>query len=186
MLEKDKTAFYSHQTAGCNVLRQISGPHRSTEMLSMSHTFQKMFTTEMVDIIVRHTNAKAILIYSSYNEDYPDKKQLKWNNLTSQEFHAFLGVLIMCGAYNSNTDHTTDMWQTTSYPLYRASFGLRRFWNILRFIRFDNAHTRADRLKEDKAAPIADIWTMLNANSSKMYKPTECPTVDEQIFPYRG
>lgn len=47
------------------------------------------------------------------------------------------------------------------------------------FIRFDNAHTRADRLKEDKAAPISDIWIMLNANLEKMYKPTECLTVDE-------
>jgi len=191
MLGKDKTAwarkpFYRHQTARCNVLRQRSGPHKSTELLSMSHTFQKIFTAEMVDIIVRHTNAKAISTYATYNEDNPDKKQLKWNNLTSQEFRAFLGVLIMSGANNSNTDHTTEMWRPNSYPLYRASFGLGRFWNILRFIRFDNAHTRADRLKEDKAAPIADIWTMLNANLSKMYKPDECLTVDEQLYPYRG
>ncbi|KAL4084072.1 hypothetical protein QTP88_029388 [Uroleucon formosanum] len=161
MLGKDKTAwarkpFYRHQTARCNVLRQRSGPH------------------------------KTISTYATYNEDNPDKKQLKWNNLTSQEFRAFLGVLIMSGANNSNTDHTTEMWRPYSYPLYRASFGLGRFWNILRFIRFDNAHTRADRLKEDKAAPIADIWTMLNANLSKMYKPDECLTVDEQLYPYRG
>jgi hypothetical protein len=132
---------------------------------------------------VRHTNAKAISTYASYNKDNPDKKQLKWNNLTSQEFHAFLGVLIMSGANNSNTDHTTEMWRTTSYPLYRTLFGLRRFWNILRFIRFDNAHTRADCLKKDKAAPIADIWTMLNANLSKMYKPTECLNCRRTAFP---
>jgi hypothetical protein len=64
--------------------------------------------------------------------------------------------------------------------------GISRFWNIVRFIRFDDANTRAQRLESDKAAPIRDLWTMLNSNLAKQYKPTEHLTIDEQLFAYRG
>ena len=40
--------------------------------------------------------------------------------------------------------------------------------------------------EQDKAALIRDVWTMFNSNLSKMYKPTENVTIDEQLYPYRG
>lgn len=42
------------------------------------------------------------------------------------------------------------------------------------------------RIKTDKAAPIRDLWNMLNCNLDRGYKPSECITVDEQLFPFRG
>ena len=57
---------------------------------------------------------------------------------------------------------------------------------ILRFIRFDNENTSAERAQTDKAAPIRDILIMLNRNLEKAYKPFECITIDEQLFPFRG
>jgi len=191
LVARDKTVwsrkpFPQHQSERRNILKEKCGPHKSTQMLSISDTFKKYFTVEMVDIIVRHTNAKANSTYAAYNSQIPEKIQLKWDNLTVTEYYAFLGVLIMSGANNSNNDHSTEMWRSTSYPLYRASMGLNRFWNILRFIRFDNANSRVERMKDDKAAPIRDIWEMLKANLTKLYKPSECLTIDEQLFPYRG
>jgi len=155
-------------------------------MLSVLDTFKLFFTPEMADIIIRHTNKKAISTYTAYNEKNSDKKQLVWKNLELQEFYAFLAILITSGANNSNTDNAKDMWQTYSYPLYRAAMSINRFWNIIRFIRFDDANTRAERMETDKAAPIRDIWTMLNSNLAKHYKPTEYLTIDEQLYPYRG
>lgn len=35
-------------------------------------------SVEMVDIIVRHTNQKAQATYAAYNENHPEKTQLKW------------------------------------------------------------------------------------------------------------
>ena len=155
-------------------------------MLSILDTFKLFFTPEMADIIIRHTNKKAISTYTAYNEKNPIKKQLVWQNLELQEFYAFLAILITSGANNSNTDNTKDMWQSYSYPLYRAAMGINRFWNIIRFIRFDDANTRAQRMEIDKAAPIRDIWTMLNNNLPKHYNPIEHLTIDEQLYPYRG
>ena len=111
----------------------------------------------MMDIIIRHTNKKATAVYKTYNETHPTRKQAVWKDLTPSELYGFLGILIAAGANNSNTDHTTDMWKTLSYPLYQATMGINRFWNILRFIPFGDANTRVQRMKDDKAAPIRDI-----------------------------
>lgn len=181
----EETPPHEHQTGVRNVLRQRSGPHRSTETLSISETFKKIFTENMVAIIVRHTNQKASSTYANYNADHPHS-QRQWKPVTIPEIYSFIAVLICAGANNSNTDHTFDMWHSNSYPLYRATMGLNRFHNIMRFLRFDDNNTRSQRKKEDKAAPIRDLWTMFTANLSQMYKPTENLTIDEQLYPFRG
>lgn len=134
----------------------------------------------MVDMIVRYTNKKAQKVFDAYNEKNPDS-QRSWKPVTSQEIHAYIGILIASGVNNSNTDHTSEMWKSTSYPLYRASMGINRFRYIWRFIRFDDVSTRQARSQNDKLAPISDLWTMLNANLAKMYKPTGNLTIDEQL-----
>ena len=155
-------------------------------MLSTQDTFKLFFTPEMADIIIPHTNKKSNSTHTAYNEKNPMKNQLVWKNLELQEFYALLAILITSGANNSSTDNTKDMWQSYSYPLYRAAMGINRFWNIIRFIQFDDANTRAQRMEIDKAAPIRDISTMLNSNLPKHYDPTEHLTIDEQLYPYRG
>lgn len=55
----------------------------------------------------------------------------------------FIGILLCVDANNSNTDHTTEIWKSSSFFLYAAVIGLKRFWNILCFIRFDNFNTCA-------------------------------------------
>ena len=57
---------------------------------------------------------------------------------------------------------------------------------MLKFIRFDNQSTRAERAKIDEAAPIRDISIMLKRNLENAYKPYKCITIEKQLFPYRG
>lgn len=92
----------------------------------------------------------------------------------------------MAGTNRSSTESVRDLWSARNFPLYRAVMGNNRFCAILRFIRFDDASTRATRTQTDKAAPIRDIWTMMNNNLAMHYKPSEHLTIDEQLFPYRG
>lgn len=189
-IAKDKTVWKKtppevRQTASHNVLRQKSGPAKSTETLSVGDTFKKIITVEMIDQIIRHTNQKAKKVFDDFNAANKDPAR-SWRPVSTSEMYAFIGVLICSGANNSNTDHASDMWKSTSYPLYRATMGLKRFRAILRFIRFDDANTRQARSEEDKGAPIRDIWTMLNANLKNVYKPTENLTIDEQLYPFRG
>lgn len=60
----------------------------------------------MVEIIVRFTNKKASQVYAEYNRNNPDKTQLQWKPVTTNEIYAFMVSLICAGANNSNTDHT--------------------------------------------------------------------------------
>ena len=181
----NKEPPFHHQTPSYNIIRERNGPHRSTQMLSIRDTFNVIFSNEIVDIIVRHTNRKATAVYEKFNSDNPTKWKT-WKSLTTEQLSAFIGILITAGVNNSNVDHIYDMWKSTSYPLYRAAMGVNRFRSILRFIGFDNANNRTERAAHDKAAPIRDIWVMLNANLAKAYKPSANLTVDEQLFPYRG
>jgi hypothetical protein len=63
---------------------------------------------------------------------------------------------------------------------------LNRFKSIMRYLRFDNKSTRAERVKSDKLAPIRDIWEMFIAQLRKHYIPGPDLTVDEQLIPFRG
>lgn len=169
-----------------NIIRTRSGPLRMTESMTGMQCFKSYFTIEMVDIIVRHTNKKANSTYDAYNAANPTKRQLKWRDTTVAEIYAFIGMLIMAGANHSNDENARDLWTQLSHPLFRATMGLNRFWDLIRFIRFDDARTRNERQRTDKAAPIRDVWIMLNANLAKYYVPTENLTIDEQLYPYRG
>ena len=45
-----KTVPTVRQTPSYNKLRQKSGPHKSTETLSIADTFKKIMTAEMIDM----------------------------------------------------------------------------------------------------------------------------------------
>ncbi|KAL4123045.1 hypothetical protein QTP88_015277 [Uroleucon formosanum] len=154
--------------------------------------FKSIMTKEMCDIILRETKRKGQQVTEDYNKKLTDefpgtnRPTKTFKPFTEEEFDAFLGILLVSGVHRSNKEHLSEMWKFDSLPLIRAAMPRDRFKMLLRFIRFDNVNTRNIRITTDKAAPIRDIWTMLNYNLQKNYKPTENITVDEQLFPYRG
>ena len=137
------------------------------------------------DIIIRETNRKANNVFVASNIQNPNKAPRVWKPLTSDEFDAYLGILITAGVRHSNNENCKDLWKTDAYPLYRASMGINRFWAISRYLRFDNTITHSERLKTEKATAINDILNILNFNLRSNYVPSDCLTVDEQLFPYR-
>lgn len=184
--EWNKQPNINRQVLRHSIVRERCGPSRSTEMLSIEKTFKCFMSLEMADIIMRHTNKKAIATYNAYNIRHPDAIPKSWKSLTVAELYAFFGILIMTGANHSNSESVRDLWNVKSYPLNRTTMGVNRFCSILRFIRFDDANTRAARAQTDKAAPITELWLIMNANLHAHYKPSENLTIDEQLFPFRG
>lgn len=182
------------QTRARNILRQTGGASGSSASFTIKQTFQSLINTEMTTIILRETNRKGKNVTDAYNRkieiDYPDPlhrpKPKSFKPFDSVELDAFFGILIACGVHRSNKEHTNELWANDGLPLIKASMSRDRFKLLLRFIRFDNEYTRAERIGLDKAAPIRDIWLMLNQNLAQGYKPHESLTVDEQLFPFRG
>lgn len=171
-----------------NIIREPSfvGPKPNTRSLSDVNTFCLLFNASMQNIICRHTNRKAEKEYYKWNAENPNKKVLIWDALQEEELLAYIGLLIVIGSHRSNYEAVDQLWKKNAFPLYRATMSVRRFYNITRFIRFDFDVTRQTRIETDKAAPISEIFEMLNANLKGNFRPYNCITIDEQLFPFRG
>jgi hypothetical protein len=172
-----------------NVLRDNrSGPNRKFQSMSLIQIFKSFITEEMVDIIVRETNRKAVESQQAKDTTHPlpNKQPRVWQAVTVDEIYAVIGLLLVSGVTSSNLVHVKELWQRDGLPIYKATMNVNRFSEIMRYIRFDYGPTRQQRVRTDKAAAISDIWTMLNANLKTAYNPHEAITIDEQLFPYRG
>lgn len=69
--------------------------------------------------------------------------------------------------------------------IFKASMGLTRFEQLLRFIRFDDKTTRNLRRKTDKLCPIRNIWDKVSGSFMKYNNPSRNLTIDEQLMPCR-
>lgn len=187
---KDKTKWTANPTAISDKVSAASpikiGPKEFTKNLSILETFNCIFDDVMRNVVITETNRKAKIIFDAENERHPDKAPKDWKPLTTEEFNAYLGVLITAGVHHSNKEHVTELFKDYSHPLYRACTGKNRFKEISRFLRFDDFNTREERLKTDKAAPISNLFSMLNQNLFKNYDASYSVTIDEQLYAFRG
>jgi hypothetical protein len=61
-----------------------------------------------------------------------------------------------------------------------------RFNFLIKCLRFDDKETRAIRQRDDKFAPIRELWQALIVNFQRWYTPGSYITVDEQLVGFRG
>lgn len=149
----------------------------NVETTSPMDFFKLFLTDEVCDEIVKCTNMEALRFYNS-NED--------WKMVDKDEMHAFFGLLITAGHMKSCNVNYRNFW----HPFYgstffKATMGVTRFEQLLRFIRFDDKSTRSERRKVDKLCPIRNIWEQVTANFKKYYIPSKNLTIDEQLMPCR-
>ncbi|XP_039968973.1 uncharacterized protein LOC120780790 [Bactrocera tryoni] len=106
------------------------GPLRGA---SPSHKalFKLLLSPEIVSIIVRETNRKAVEAFRLWNEKHPSNKQRSWP--------------------------AKELWASYNMPIYKATMSLNRFKSLTTFIRFGNSGTRAERLKQSKTAALDDV-----------------------------
>ena len=71
-------------------------------------------------------------------------------------------------------------------PIFNATMGYQRFRTLIRFLRFDNKGTRNQRYRNDKFAPIREIFLIFQEQIALLYWPNDSITVDEQLFPSRN
>lgn len=166
------------------IVREKQGiPSRfAQDILNPIDVFQQLFTSDIVDIIVRSTNRKA----ADFFEKNPVSGCRPWKDTNSKELYAFFGLLIHAGACKSWDEELVDLWKTDNRPIYRATMPLKRFQQLLRFLRFDDFRTRQERLASDKIAAVRDIWDMFQSRLKDIYKPSTYLTVDEQLVTTRG
>ena len=109
-----------------------------------------------------------------------------WENLDAITLEAYIGILLLAGAYRSHGESTKSLWNPeTGRPIFSAAMSLKTFCCICRVLRFDKSDRRARRA-DDKLAPIRDFWERWEEILSKFYNPGTNLTVDEQLVGFRG
>lgn len=136
------------------------------------------------DLIFDHEMTKTILI-----ETNREGKRIKKDNfleITNEEIRAFLGLCILRGVHKSKNQDVRDLWSSNGPPIFAQTMSINRFEEIRRFLRFDNPATRAGRISRDKLAAVRLLIDGFVKNSQLCYNHSECTTVDEQLYPFRG
>jgi hypothetical protein len=150
---------------------------------SQTESYTLFINDTIVDTIVQYTNME--LERTCRTSEQGDA--IQWKPCDRQEMYAFFGLLLTAGHLKSNFSNYESLWEKLyGPPIFRATMGIKRFKFFLRFLRFDDKGTRAERRRNDKLAPIRDVWDEINNNLKKYYVPGENLTVDEQLVPFRG
>lgn len=137
--------------------------------------FDLFFDDKLLDIIVECTNREAL----HHKKDF--------HLIDKIELNAFIGLLIMCGIERKSKSNYEEFYgRLRGLPIFKATMSKSRFKDILRFIRYDDKSTRAERRQTDKLAAIRDIFDIVNENLKKYYSPGAYCTVDEQLVPFTG
>ncbi|XP_024881294.1 uncharacterized protein LOC112460711 isoform X1 [Temnothorax curvispinosus] len=144
-------------------------------------TWSCLFTDEMIDMIVQHTNKEIerhVQEMSTNDRTY---------STTATEIKAFIGLLYFAGVKKSAHVNIEELWSTEfGHALFKAVMCSRRFGFLAARLRFDDKNTRAERRKHDLLAPIRDLWEKFIQNCMTNYTPSEEMTVDKQLFGFRG
>ncbi|XP_043462873.1 piggyBac transposable element-derived protein 4-like [Leptopilina heterotoma] len=187
---KDKTTKWSAspgnknvRTRKHNIIKKLPGVKgEAKNAKSILECWQLFFTDSMIKKIVEYTNIRLDKIKRNY------KRERDVRPTSVIEIRAVFGLLYLIGTKKSNHLNLEELWTTdgTAPDYFRAAMSLQRFYQLLNAIRFDNIHTREERIKSDKLAPIREIFEAFNNNCKKHFTPGQNVTLDEMLESFRG
>lgn len=148
--------------------------------------FQRVFPPAIVGQIVIETNRKAKRAYAENRRRNSPKKIRYWRDTNVDEIYAYIAILLYSGAEKSHSVDTSELFDSSNMPFYRAVMSGSRFEQLTRFLRFDDSRTRMARLREDKLAPIRYIWDLFQKNLNAAYVPSLELVADEQLLKTRN
>ena len=85
------------------------------------------------------------------------RKVEDWTNVTIEEMHAFIGLLILRGVYKATGENTEELWSADGRAVFGQTVSYNRFRLIRRFLRFDDKSTHHTRSRTDKCAAISEV-----------------------------
>ena len=129
-----------------NIIKEISGPtphaKRHISDNQVESTFKHLVDETMLRHIVHSTEAEAR--YQLGDESW---------TMSCDELDAFIAILYARGAYASNGLCIKDLWNKIwGPPFFTQTISRNRFYEIMRFLRFDIKSTRSLRLATDQFA----------------------------------
>ncbi|KAF5295916.1 hypothetical protein FQR65_LT10347 [Abscondita terminalis] len=144
--------------------------------------FHLFITDSMIDGIVLFTNT----YIRAHKENFSRERDAKETNVI--EVKGLIGLLLMAGLKKMNHANIQEMWGNdgTAPDVFRATMSIKRFYFLLRHLRFDDMNTRTERTTYDNMAAMRDIFQTFVMNCQKHYQIGEYCTIDEMLESFRG
>lgn len=163
-----------------NLSREPSLTNKSELVETMEDCFHLFINEEIMHTIIFYTNKKA-------EANMPPHK--KWKPVDCIEIDAFFGLLLLTGRFRESHESKHDLWEVNeafSRRFYAATMSRDRFIDILRYMRFDDTVTRAERKSNDKLAPLRTVTDIFVQNCKDSYHATSAGCIAEQLVTFRG
>lgn len=107
------------------------------------HSWELFFPDDCLQEITTCTN----IYLAKIRDNYQRSKDVLDTDI--DEIRALFGLLYIAGMLRSNHINLADLWETDGFApeIFRTVMSERRFYLLLRALRFDNIHTRNERKK---------------------------------------
>lgn len=160
------------------------GPAGSAEDFeSIEQFWNGLFSSEIIKIIVEHTNAEIENHCANLIERGQDT-QTYHHHTDEEEIRAYIAVLYYIGAWKSAGVSTHDLWSNQNgVNFYRCVMPRTRFMFLSSCLRFDDKSTRN---LNDRFSHIREIWEIFISNCTNCYEPSRHCTIDEILLGFRG
>lgn len=180
-----KTPFFSKNTRTVkkNIVLRLPGPKSCASNTPEEISAWKLFFTDsMIDLITQYTNQEISKQSSKFSNT-----QTFTSATNREEILALFGLLYMSGVLKTSYLSTSDLWSKQfGIPIFRATMSQKRFEFLINCLRFDDKTTRDERKRNDKFAPVRDLWNEFIKNCENNYTPGAYVTIDEQLLSFRG
>ena len=149
--------------------------------------FQLLFTDDILDIIVSHTNKRIDASIGEIPQDtlqngkYPHLKPVDRIYVLS-----VIGLMYLRGLYGLNK-HDVRLLSSHDHgiPIFGATMSILRFLFIMRYFSFDDVNTREQRWKNDRFAALRQVFEMCNKNFGEALVPVDYISLDEILYSAR-
>lgn len=144
--------------------------------------FHLFITESIIDDIVLCTNT----YIRANQEKFSREGDAKETNRI--EVKALIGLLLMAGLKKMNHANIQEMWVNygTAPDVFRATKSIKRFFFLLRHLRFDDMNTRTERATHDNMAAMRNIFEKFNSYCQEHYQIGEYCAIDEMLESFRG
>lgn len=104
------------------------------------------------------------------------------------EIKALFGLLYLAGVLKAQHINLEELWSSEGVgpEIFRNVISQKRFYFLLRALRFDNVNTRIERRKLDKLAPIREVFDSFVQQCISHYEVGPYTTIDEMLEAFRG
>ena len=80
-------------------------------------------------------------------------------NCKAKKFKKLIGGTILIGVYKSRSENKTQLWSKhDGRPIFNHTMSHRRYQQILKLLRFDDARKRRRNRSSDKLQPIRELF----------------------------